>query len=275
MQEEEINALATALEVLCTVEKEAKPKDQGICWIVDSTRLFLWFEDAIELFKTIKIKKSIIALFQGAFSISDGIVEYSKFTRQIQHFKNILAGLIKKAENNPEEIFISTKIQKKDINKAANSLDGNVDGKKVFIIHGHDELNRLRLEKMLKDRFELEVVIMKEKPKKGRTLIDKFEQEAKQVGYAFALFTPDDFTKTDKEDYYAARPNVIFELGWFYSHLGREKVAILLKEDTKIPSDLEGIERFQFKESVDEKFHEIQIELQEAGLIAAVKIKES
>jgi predicted nucleotide-binding protein len=107
--------------------------------------------------------------------------------------------------------------------------------------------------------------------------------------FAFALMTPDDqvridLGKPDARDYYdhpavqelrrlgqqyaQARPNVIFELGWMYGLLGRDRVCILFKEGTQIYSDLEGIERFVFKQSVNEVTLEIERELKASGLLS-------
>ncbi len=137
----------------------------------------------------------------------------------------------------------------------------------VFIIHGHDELNLLRLRQLLKQRWALDSVVLKEKPGKGRTLIEKFEEEAVVATFALALVTPDDVVSAADSEYPQARPNVIFELGWFYGRLGRGRVCILLGRDTKIHSDLDGISRINFLESVEEKTSEIETELKAAGLI--------
>ncbi len=129
------------------------------------------------------------------------------------------------------------------------------------------KLTLLRLEKLIQTRWKLDVVIMRDKPGKGRTLIEKFEQEAKHAALAIALFSPDDFVETPDAEYLQARPNVIFELGYFYGQLGRRRVCILLKKGTKIHSDLEGINRIEFIDSVEEKVAELEKELQAAGLI--------
>ena len=137
----------------------------------------------------------------------------------------------------------------------------------VFIVHGHDELNLLRTKELLRDRWALEPVVLSGQPGKGRTIIEKFEDEAQRASFAFVLLTPDDVIQKDEQGYSQARPNVIFELGWFYGRLGRERVCILFKEGTKIHSDLDGVSRIQFKDSVTESMGEIEAELVEAGLL--------
>ena len=138
---------------------------------------------------------------------------------------------------------------------------------KIFIIHGHDERNLLILEKLLKERWKLTPIILRQLPGKGRTMIEKFEEEAKDIRYAFAIYTPDDFIDVKDSEYCQARPNTIFELGWFYGNKGRHRVCILCKKGTKIHSDLDGINRIDFVNSVEEKIIDIENELQEANII--------
>ena len=137
----------------------------------------------------------------------------------------------------------------------------------VFIIHGHDETNLHRLRDLIEKKFKLHPVIMKWEAGKGRVMIEKFEQEAARCRYAFALLTPDDQIVATDGEYTQARPNVVFELGWFYGRLGRSNVVILLKKGTKLHSDLDGISQITFGESVDEKYLDIERELQAAGLL--------
>jgi predicted nucleotide-binding protein len=128
-------------------------------------------------------------------------------------------------------------------------------------------LNLLRLKEMLTERWNLEPIVMSGRPGKGRTLIEKFEDEAQRAVYAIALMTPDDVVSIDDDIYTQARPNVVFELGWFYGRLRRDRVCILFKKGTHIHSDLEGIERIEFTESVREKFTEIENELVASGIL--------
>jgi len=137
----------------------------------------------------------------------------------------------------------------------------------VFIVHGHDELNLLRLKEIIRDRWRLEPIVLASKPGKGRTIIEKFEEEAQRAAFAFVLLTPDDVVVTDSGAYAQARPNVVFELGWFYGRLGRNRVCILFKEGTQIHSDLDGISRLQFRESVEEVVEQIEQELVEANVL--------
>ncbi|MDQ0322427.1 hypothetical protein QO002_004633 [Pararhizobium capsulatum DSM 1112] len=54
---------------------------------------------------------------------------------------------------------------------------------KVFIVHGHDEGAIYKLARFL-ENMKLEVIILKERPNQGRTIIDRFEDCANEVGFA-------------------------------------------------------------------------------------------
>jgi predicted nucleotide-binding protein len=140
-------------------------------------------------------------------------------------------------------------------------------GKHVFIVHGHDEMNTLRLKNLLKEHFDLSPVIMKNEPGKSQALLAKFEQVASICALAFVLITPDDEIKNQDQSYYQARPNVIFEAGWFTGRLGIPRVCLLLKNGSTVHSDIDGISRIHFQENVEEKAIEIKKELNAVNLL--------
>lgn len=113
---------------------------------------------------------------------------------------------------------------------------------KVFIVHGHDEGALQSLARFL-EKLKLEVIILKEQPNQGRTIIEKYEACAEEVGFAVVLLTPDDVgsSAVATNQGQRARQNVIFELGYFAGKLGRGRVCLLRKGDIEIPSDLFGI----------------------------------
>lgn len=113
---------------------------------------------------------------------------------------------------------------------------------KVFIVHGHDDAALEGLARFL-EKLELEVIILKEQPNQGRTIIEKFEDSSDQVGYAIVLMTPDDLgaaVSTSSQNF-RARQNVVFELGYFVGKLRRGCVCLLKKGAVEIPSDLFGV----------------------------------
>ncbi|KND21130.1 hypothetical protein ADZ37_01130 [Pannonibacter phragmitetus] len=113
---------------------------------------------------------------------------------------------------------------------------------KIFIVHGHDEGALYGLARFL-EKLKLEVIILKEQPNQGRTIIEKYEDSAAEVGFAVVLLTPDDVGSAVLAEGHSqrARQNVIFELGYFAGKLGRGRVCLLRKGNVEIPSDLFGV----------------------------------
>ena len=74
----------------------------------------------------------------------------------------------------------------------------------------------------------------------------------RNVGFGVVLATPDDeaFAKGKPDERkFRARQNVVLELGLLLAHLGRSKVAILLKDQDVMerPSDIQGLIYIPFK----------------------------
>jgi Predicted nucleotide-binding protein containing TIR-like domain len=63
-------------------------------------------------------------------------------------------------------------------------------GHRIFLVHGHEELALQEVARFL-EKLEQEVIVLREQPNRGRTLIEKFEEYA-DVGFAIVLLTPDD-----------------------------------------------------------------------------------
>lgn len=168
--------------------------------------------------------------------------------------------------------------------------------RKVFIVHGTDENQALRLQKYLTRTLGINAEMFEDfKEKSGsKTIIEQLEYIEKNVSYAFVLVTPDDLgclredidkCKTKfmlgKENIEVdnmckildklntrARQNVVFENGLFIGALGRDNVCCLLQEDTKErPSDINGILYVGFKKSVKEAFPEITGKLRNLNLV--------
>lgn len=108
----------------------------------------------------------------------------------------------------------------------------------VFIVHGHDNEAKLEVARLL-ERLKLKPIILHEQPNRGKTIIEKFESNASDVAYAVILLTPDDIGQSKRENDSGfqdrARQNVVFEMGFFYAKLGRERVSALIKGETEQP----------------------------------------
>lgn len=136
-----------------------------------------------------------------------------------------------------------------------------ISSPKVFIVHGRDQLNTLRLKELLSHQHNLAPIVLAQQANHGKTLIEKFESVAKECVYAFVLFTKDDEIALGEQSYLQPRPNVLFELGWFYGKLGRSKVALIYQKGISIPSDLDGIARIEFSENIEDAALQIAREL--------------
>lgn len=130
--------------------------------------------------------------------------------------------------------------------------------RKVFVVYGHDDIARTQLEAMLR-RWDLEPIILDQVLSGGKTIIEKLEEYSADVNYAIVLATPDDEGKSVTEDKMKkrVRQNVVLELGMFLAKLGREKVAILLKQvgekdDFEKPSDIQGLIYIPFQNNVED-----------------------
>ena len=113
----------------------------------------------------------------------------------------------------------------------------------IFVVHGRDHTNLHLTVRVLERATSREVVVLHEQANAGRTVLEKFEQHAGKAAFAVVLLTGDDegalrdSSKTQRR----ARQNVIFELGFFFGKLRRERVAVLIEDGVERPSDVEGL----------------------------------
>lgn len=129
-----------------------------------------------------------------------------------------------------------------EVNEDESSMSVSFDPKKVFIFHGHNDSVKQTVARTL-ENIGLTPIILAEQPDKGRTVIEKFENEGNDVGFAVVLLTADDKGRKNKARSLQsrARQNVVFEMGYFMALLGRERVMLLLQDGVEEPSDLKGV----------------------------------
>ena len=110
---------------------------------------------------------------------------------------------------------------------------------KVFISYGHDDEAKTTVAKFVDD-LGLKPTVIDGQPSKGQTIIDKFEEQAGEAGFAIVLLTPDDVgsSKATGKRKPRARQNVILELGYFFRSLGHERVCALYKEGIELLSGI-------------------------------------
>jgi CRP/FNR family transcriptional regulator, cyclic AMP receptor protein len=83
----------------------------------------------------------------------------------------------------------------------------------------------------------------------SKTTIEGLFAAAAESDFAVIVLTPDDMTSSRRKKQASPRDNVVFELGLFMGGLGRERSFILTPrgEEIKLPTDLLGITRLQYK----------------------------
>jgi hypothetical protein len=118
---------------------------------------------------------------------------------------------------------------------------GARDQPSIFLVHGHDHINRDQVAAFVKSLTGQDVVILGNQPNAGLTIIEKFEQHANTASIAIVLLTPDDFGGANgAEAHGRARQNVIFEMGYFTGRLSRKQV-IPINANVEQPSDVDGL----------------------------------
>jgi predicted nucleotide-binding protein len=140
----------------------------------------------------------------------------------------------------------------------------------VFVVYGHDTDARNELEAMLR-RWGLNALILDQLTSGGQTIIEKLEAVRQEANFAVILATPDDQghrSNHPEELTYRARQNVVLELGMMLSVLGRDRVAILLKDQVAMerPSDIQGLIYIPFKEKVSEGSLQLAKEIDAKGI---------
>lgn len=143
---------------------------------------------------------------------------------------------------------------------------------KVFIVHGHEIAAKAELEVFLTE-IGLQPIVLHRQPDEGQTIIEKFEKHS-DVGYAFVLLTADEVAYLVKDaglpegkrpEERRARPNVIFEFGYFVGKLGRSRVCALHSGNVMLPSDLNGLLYKRYEKQIQEVAYEIMKELKAIG----------
>jgi len=79
----------------------------------------------------------------------------------------------------------------------ANPLNPPIN-KKIFVIHGHVSETKDAVINFLKD-LDLNPIVLKDVPNRGKTIIEKVEYYVKQTSFAIAILTKDDFGVAKKD----------------------------------------------------------------------------
>lgn len=215
-----------------------------------------YVRELVDLFNDILGQNSYSLQIAGEFD--DGISNYvgSPSYKSVENILSVVRAALTRLTRSPELL-----VRK----RAEESLRHREN---IFVIHGRDEAKWRELKDILKSEFQLNPIVLLEQPDAGcKTVIEKFEHYAQTCSYAIAVFTPDDEVRTGADAYLQARPNVIYELGWFCGRLGRSGAMLLLKEGTSLFSDFGGIIQKRFSQNISEKVAEIKRDLVASGIL--------
>lgn len=177
---------------------------------------------------------------------------------RVEHFKEEMFTSLARLESIIERLPLIPEIN------TISSLD-DINTKDVFIVHGHDNTARETVASFL-GTLNLNPIILHEQPNRGRTIIEKFEEESTSVAFAIVLLTPDDVgaSKNDRAHLKSrARQNVILELGYFIGRLGRHNVCPLISGEIEQPSDIFGMVYISMNNNWQD---ELKREMKAAGL---------
>lgn len=222
-----------------------------------------------QLFTTESLSKEyawwgIAVVSMGRESLGQRIAKhYESVTEKLRRLDSIVERL---------ELYpLAPSVQTIEVAKL-NTSEASTRSKKVFVVHGHDEVAKTNLEVFLHE-IGLEPIVLHRQADEGLTVIEKFEKHA-DVGYAFILLTPDEVAYLAKDESLddaarkkekRARPNVIFEFGYFVGRLGRSKVCCIYTGDVALPSDVNGLIYKRFEKSVEEVAYGIMKDLKASG----------
>ena len=195
-----------------------------------------------------------------------GILTQGNYRAEFERAKSVLLKALEMAANTTkQDLYGELRGPRSTAKSAALST-------KVFVVHDHDQALKTDVERFLRE-IGLEPVVLHRQPDQGRTIIEKFEQHS-DVGYAFILLTPDEIAypidqaeleNAVRSKEKRARPNVIFEFGYFVGKLGRSRMCCLFKEGVVLPSDLDGLIYKKIDGSLDSQTFAIIKDLKAAG----------
>lgn len=176
---------------------------------------------------------SVVHIGIGGGSLADWITDEH---RDIASYIGCLDSIIERLELIPELLAASASAP------ARLQVATNASSRKIFVVHGHDETAKETVARLLM-KLKLEPIILAEQASGGKTIIEKLETFS-DVGFAVVLLTADDVgaAKSEQDNLKPrARQNVILELGYFMSRLGRERVCALCQTGVERPSDYDGV----------------------------------
>lgn len=130
----------------------------------------------------------------------------------------------------------------------------------IFISHGQSHLWK-DVARFIDKELEYETLILQEQPNRGRTIIEKLEEEIENCDFAIIIMTAEDEQSDGKM---RTRQNIVHEIGFCQGHLSRENVLVLKQRGVEGFTNISGIVYEEFvDDSIKSTFPKIQQELEE------------
>ena len=124
----------------------------------------------------------------------------------------------------------------------------------VFIVHGRDSNARAQLENLLL-KSGVTPKTLRDEERVGQLILPAIENLIRACAAGFILITPDDEGRLRDPDNpdcaftLRARENVLFETGLLFAQKRpHDRVAVLVKRGTTLPTDLQGMLYYDFDE---------------------------
>ena len=108
---------------------------------------------------------------------------------------------------------------------------------RVFISHGRAADWR-EVQAYIERDLGIKTIELAQEANRGRTVLQKLEQESNRCTSAVIVMTGDD---TDAAGKLRARENVVHEFGYFQGKFGFSAVCLLYEEGTELPSNIHGL----------------------------------
>ena len=182
------------------------------------------------------------------------------------HQGEMILQSFKELEKDYDNFYFSTIMKSlEEIKAKLIKEEEKANNKKVFIVHGHDELYLSVTDSFVR-KLGFEPIILRDLASQSQTIIEKLEKNT-DVAFAIVLYTHcDKGCEKDGNDLKPrARQNVIYEHGFLNAKLGRGKVCPLVQEGVEVPSDLAGVVYIPIDNNGAWKTR-VAKEMQEAGL---------
>ena len=131
----------------------------------------------------------------------------------------------------------------------------------VFISHGRSLLWK-DVERFIEKKLGHDVVVLKDQVNRGRTIIEKLEEEVGECDYAVIIMTAED---EQLDSQVRARQNVVHEIGFCQGMFGRENVLVLKQAGVEEFTNISGIVYEEFVgDNIASTFERIRDEIDDA-----------